>query len=377
MDDAGGRALLQVCPSDHPPFRDICRSYAVAAALLGWRSVTFFLAAPSGVPLEGASYLNATSLRSTKKLAASLKGAAADALAGACPGAAGSVLALCHRYRAYRVLLASGLDADPVVAVAHEFGFFARRQRRIALGLQRITQHRQPRFAGVSDAVQRELMAVAPDALLLPNGLDLAWADSQRLGRAEARRHLELPEDAFTVAVVGRLHPKKAPRLALEGFRLAVSDMPGARLVFVGSGELGASLQRDARNLPVTFTGFVPDAARYFAGPDLLLLPSSRAEAFGMVVLEAMAAGLPVLSSPAPGPRFVLGEAGDYFEPATPEALAEALRRAHQAWLCGDLAARAGTARQRAEALFSVAAMAARLRHLADPQGISRLEELQ
>jgi glycosyltransferase involved in cell wall biosynthesis len=360
MGEAARPSLLQICPNDHPPFKDICRYYGVAAESLGWAETSIFLAPPRDYPLERARYLNATNLRQTSLLARALRGEGDDALGGARP-----TLALCHRYRAYRILMASDLPVGTVVTVAHEFGFFARRQRRLAVRARRLIGGSELIFAGVSDAVQRELLEVDKHAELLPNGIDLSRVDERRLDRGEARAFLGLAEDTFCVGVVGRLHPKKSPALALEGFRLAAPAMPDARLIFIGAGELAASLQRSARGLPVTFAGFVPEAARYFAGLDLLLLPSSSSEAFGMVALEAMAAGLPVLSSPAPGPSYVLGAIGDYFQPATAPVLAQALGDAYQRWQTGSLGQSARAGRQRAAVLFSVAAAAERLQQLA------------
>ena len=343
MSEAAGRSLLQICPNDHPPFKDICRYYAAAARTLGWSVTTFFLGPPQADPLDDAVYLNAADLRRAAALGRSLR-RAWQSEAGRTLGVVPPTLALCHRYRAYRILLASDLPVKKIVTVAHEFGFFARRQRRLTVRARRLAGRRDLVFAGVSDAVQRELLAVDRHAVLLPNGVDLARAD--RL----------------------RLHPKKSPALALEGFRLAAREMPGAQLVFIGSGELAASLQRAARDLPVTFAGFVPEAARYFSGLDLLLLPSSSSEAFGMVALEAMAAELPVLSSPAPGPSYVLGSRGDYFQPATPPMLAQALESAYGRWRApdhGGVATKA--ARERASDLFSLDAAAKRLRQLVEP----------
>lgn len=367
MSEATGRSLLQICPNDHPPFKDICRYYAAAARNLGWSVTTLFLGSPRQDPLDEAVYLNAPDLRRTAVLGGSLRRAwqnEAERTLGGMP----PTLALCHRYRAYRILMASDLPVKRIVTVAHEFGFFARRQRRLAVLGRRLASSRELIFAGVSDAVQRELLAVDPHAVLLPNGIDLDRADRLRFGRAEARAFLGLAGDRFCVGVVGRLHPKKSPALALEGFRQAAGEMPGAHLVFIGSGELAASLQRAARDLPVTFAGFVPEAARYFSGLDLLLLPSSSSEAFGMVALEAMAAGLPVLSSPAPGPSYVLGSEGNYFQPATPPVLARALESAYRRWRTpdeGELEKKA--ARERVAALFAVDAAAERLRQLDEP----------
>jgi len=366
----GPQRLMQVCPNDHPPFRDICHTYAAAARSLGWEVETVFLGPARGQPLAGARYLDLSpgELRRVRRLGATLGRALHQSGVGsaAAAGDGQSLLALCHRYRAWRAFLASGVPARLTVAVAHEFGFFDRRQRRFALALRRLLRRPATRFAGVSDAVRDELGLVVRGPLLLPNALDLAAFDAAALGRAEARRALAMPEDAFVIGVVGRLHRKKSPQLALDGFRGALPDMPEAQLVFLGEGELRASLEREARALPVRFAGFVPDAYRYFAGLDLLLLPSSAAEAFGMVALEAMASGLPVLSSPAPGPRFVLGAVGDYFQPADPEVLAAALRRAFADWRAGSLAVRAKAGRQRVEAEFSVPALARRLQDLAE-----------
>ncbi len=366
MSETTKRSLLQICPNDHPPFKDLCRYYATAAKSLGWSVTTLFLGSPREDPLEHARYLNATDLRRTAVLAQFLENEAESA-----PGGAQPTIALCHRYRAFRILMASDLAVSTVVTVAHEFGFFARLQRRLAVRTRRLIGRRRLIFAGVSDAVQRELQAVDPHAVLLPNGIDLNRADRQRLGRAEARAFFGLTDDTFCVGVVGRLHPKKSPALALEGFRLAARAMPGAHLIFIGSGELAASLQRAARDLPVTFAGFVPEAARYFSGLDLLVLPSSSKEAFGMVALEAMAAELPVLSSPAPGPSYVLGTQGDYFQPPTPSTLAQALSSAYQQWqMAGgapaDSKSAAKAVRERVAALFSVEAAAQRLQQLAD-----------
>jgi glycosyltransferase involved in cell wall biosynthesis len=144
--------------------------------------------------------------------------------------------------------------------------------------------------------------------------------------------------------------------------------MPGARLVFVGSGELAAEVAARAEGLPVTFCGQLPDAARLMPAFDLLLIPSGDREAFGMVVLEAMAAGVPVLCGPAPGPRFVAGETARYFSAYQPDNVAEALLAAFREWRSGTLEALARQARERVEREFSVAAAAGRLEALAVTQ---------
>jgi alpha-1,6-mannosyltransferase len=100
---------------------------------------------------------------------------------------------------------------------------------------------------------------------------------------------------------------KKAPELAIRAIRELTDRGRTVRLLVIGDGPLRAELESLAADLPVVFCGFVPEARRLFRGLDVLLLTSVEVEAFGMVALEAMASGVPVVAGPAPGPQFVLG----------------------------------------------------------------------
>lgn len=352
--------LLQICANDAPPFADICRYHAACAARLGWRPVTVMLAGRAARAEPDFLYLDAPLAEGETSAAGTRLNAALDERVGTSPIA----LTLCHRYRAYRAALHSARAIEPLVAVAHEFGLLRRRQRRLQRHWDRLLGRPRVTFAGISEPVRRELVAAAGRATLLPNGIDLARADAGRLTRREARARLGLG-DEFVIAVVGRLHRKKCPELALAGFRLAQADLTGARLVFVGDGDRRAALEAAAGDAAVTFTGFVDDAPRCMAAFDLLLLPSGDQEAFGMVAVEAMAAGVPVLCGAAPGPRYVVGGAGLLVDGQDPAALAGALRLAHEQHRAGTLSAVGARGRQRVDAEFSVPAGARRLARLA------------
>lgn len=352
MSDDRRPILLQVCPNDHPPFADICRYHAAAAARLGWRARTVMLTG-RGMVLDPAFHYPEADFGSC----------ATALLAGHEP-----VLTLCHRYRAYRAVATSGVVAGPVVTVAHEFGFFRRRRRRWQRRWDRLRGRPSVTFAGVSDAVADELAAVTGHAVLVPNGIDLARADEARLPPAAAREALGLSAEAFAVAVVGRLHPKKNPLLAVDGFARVAAQMPQAVLVFLGDGELKREVAARGRNLPVKLAGFVANAPALMSAFDLLLVPSGGREAFGMVALEAMAAGVPVLCGPSPGPRFVVGEAGRSFAAEDAAALGDALLAAHDEWRTGTLRSLADAARARVAREFSVQAGAGRLQALAVTQ---------
>ncbi|MCZ6620036.1 MAG: glycosyltransferase [Gammaproteobacteria bacterium] len=350
--------ILQLCPNDHPPFLDICRVYQAAGESLGYRVLTIFLSNPTSTPSVDGHYLNAANLKRTRALSETLE----NAVRG-CVGEEIPLLTLCHRYRAFRTFCVSGLKSERIVAVAHEFGFFERLQRRLALKLL----SREVIFAGVSEPVREELARVVEETVVFPNGFDWARVANSRVSRVDALAVLGVPGEGFTFGVVGRLHPKKQPGLAVAGFREALADMPGARLVFIGDGELHEVLESESRGLPIHFAGFVADAPRYYAALDALLIPSSDKEAFAMVALEAMAAGVPVVAGPAPGPRSVLGEIGNYFEEATETSVAVALREVFASERSGLLESCKQKGIELVKRDYSVAAIARRLDALIQP----------
>ncbi|HWZ61152.1 MAG TPA: glycosyltransferase [Gemmatimonadaceae bacterium] len=105
-----------------------------------------------------------------------------------------------------------------------------------------------------------------------------------------------------TVLFLSRLHPKKGLELLLEAWPAVRRVRPGARLVIAGAGEPGytATLRRAADGVDgIEFVGFVAGDAKAarLAGADVFVLPSFN-ENFGIAVLEAVAAGLPVVVSP-------------------------------------------------------------------------------
>jgi len=332
--------LLQICPYDKAPFRDICRAHSAAARSVGWTSQTVFLHSPDRrtqfSPAEDDRYY--------------MDGLEDPAGLHYLRNLAPQKLCIMHRYRSLRVARRAGLRAPCEVLLAHEFGLLESKWRRLRLALL----ERKLLRAGVSPAVAEDIGST----LILPNALDAAEQDRQRVSRAVARQHLGVDGDELVVGVLGRLHRKKNTLLALEGFgEFQRSYDKPARLLVVGDGPLRPRLERTAAELclPATFTGFVADATRYLQAFDILLFPASAAEAFGMVALEAMLAEVPVVASRAPGPSWVLGDAAAYFDSDEATSLATALHSAVRNRAVG---------RERAEQEFSIAAAARRLRDI-------------
>jgi len=142
------------------------------------------------------------------------------------------------------------------------------------------------------------------------------------------------------VLAVGDLRAKKNLAALVSAFARLWRDGPGAesRLILAGhdAGE-GARLRELAAGAPVELTGYVEDAEldALIRGAELLVHPS-RYEGFGLVVLEAMARGTPVLAARSGALPETGGEAAAYFAPGDEEALADTLGS-----LLGDPAARA------------------------------------
>jgi glycosyltransferase involved in cell wall biosynthesis len=143
---------------------------------------------------------------------------------------------------------------------------------------------------------------------LVPTGLDLSRFGPQNDG-AEVRRKHGL-EGKKVVLFVGRLTAHKGIQTIIEAAALTGPDV---RFVLVGPGDFPAAWSRRMRELGVekkfVLAGKVAEneLPAYYAACDLLVLPSlSRLEAFGLVLVEAMASGKPVVASDLPGVREVI-----------------------------------------------------------------------
>ena len=148
-------------------------------------------------------------------------------------------------------------------------------------------------------------------------------------GQKEARDKLGLPEQAWIVGNVGRLHPDKDQATLLRGFAQALPRLPaGSLLAVMGAGPLEQRLKALAQELgvgdSVRFLGKVPEARRYFKAFDVFALTSDH-EPFGMVLLEAMVAGVPVICSDCGGGREVVDGTGRLFALGNAGELAQAL----------------------------------------------------
>lgn len=133
-------------------------------------------------------------------------------------------------------------------------------------------------------------------------------AAPQLPARAELRRSWGLDDSHFVIGFVGRFNPQKAPERMLEAFSYVSRPFPHARLVMVGKGPLEEQLRRQALNAGVddriVWLGEYP-GQQAMAGFDVFCL-TSRYEGMPYVLLEALAAGLPIISTPVGGATMMI-----------------------------------------------------------------------
>lgn len=138
----------------------------------------------------------------------------------------------------------------------------------------------------------------------------------------------------FRLVNVARLDEQKGIDVLLQAFALALPNMPGATLTLVGSGPLEEDMKRFANELglsrSVSFAGYLEHPSDAFANADCFVL-SSRWEGFPLVLLEALAAGLPVVSTDCrfgPGDLITDPVLGELVPPEDAPGLARGLLRA-------------------------------------------------
>jgi glycosyltransferase involved in cell wall biosynthesis len=172
-------------------------------------------------------------------------------------------------------------------------------------------------------------------AIMIHNAVDLDRFSRPLLDHNKTRREIGIPENAFLIGSVGRLTRQKGYDVLLEAVATVMIHIPELHLVLIGDGEDANALRQKASDLKIEsktiFTGPRSDVANLLDMFDLFVC-SSRWEGFSTVVMEAMAAGIPILTTDIPGNRELVqpGISAWFAEPEDSQSLADSLLLAYR-----------------------------------------------
>lgn len=240
--------------------------------------------------------------------------------------------AIGHRYQATYIL--RNIKNLPVIGVNHSFGKFKRFTRRWF-----VNRHKKNLYLlGVSNAIRDEMRHYLPKfpsekILTLYNRINVNQVQANQVDKIAAREHLGISQDKYVFANVGRLHPDKDQRTLINAFAKVASELPDAILVIIGKGRLELDLKQQVQQLnlqkQVFFLGVIPQAVNYFKAFDSFVL-SSDYEPFGMVLLEAIIADVPIITTNAGGAKEIITDPQWLFDVGDDAKLAEKMIEMYQ-----------------------------------------------
>lgn len=264
-----------------------------------------------------------------------------------------------HGYRADIVDSLYVRSRVPIVTTVHGFTggdlrnrFYQRMQRQAYRRFDAVVAVSEPLRTQLSKRIESSRLHLLPNAYGPERGV---------LTRAAARARLGLTSDEFAIGWVGRLSAEKGADVLLDALidRAAPTDV---RAVIVGDGPVGPALHSRSAQLGltdrVTWKGSVPNARLLLPAFDVLVL-SSRTEGTPMVLLEAMAAGTPIIATRVGGvPDLLPEDTALLVAPESPSDLARAILDVYTNRAAASY--RAEAARRRLNAIYDVKSWVAR-----------------
>jgi glycosyltransferase involved in cell wall biosynthesis len=235
--------------------------------------------------------------------------------------------------------VAAWLAGVPVIVHTfhgHVFrGYFSPAKTKLFLLLERLTARMSDAVITLTEALKSEIadefhVTSRDRIVVLPLGFDLTPFLSAERKNGAFRRAWHIPDDALLIGIVGRMVPVKNHALFLEAAAQVRAARPDAKFALVGDGELRAEIEAkvDALGLrdAVVFTGWQRDLAPVYADLDALVI-SSVNEGTPVSVIEALATGCPVVTTPVGGLPDLLehGRLGTLVQSGDAGALAAAL----------------------------------------------------
>ncbi len=226
-------------------------------------------------------------------------------------------------------LLACWSAQGPIVATFHTSNPRSRAMIAAYPILQPALEKISARIA-VSEYARRTLVEhLGGDAVVIPNGVDVGF-----FAKAEPRPEWQGGPAGRTIGFIGRIdEPRKGLPVVMRALPRILAERPDTRLLVAGRGDTEEAVEELPASMrgQVEFLGMVSDEdkARLLRSVDLYLAPNTGGESFGIILVEAMSAGAPVLASDLDAFRQVLdqGAAGELFPVEDADALAGATLR--------------------------------------------------
>lgn len=242
------------------------------------------------------------------------------------------------------VITWKGMPGNADLVHYHTFGPLAMAHRQLATGVTVLTAHSTPRINNgniafsktinklypkiyqkfdhiitISESCHQEVTAMVPDVptTMIPNGVNRTYFHPDQERRERFREEYGIGDDEKVVLTVAQMTPRKG----IYDFCTMAKAHPEIRWVWVGGLPYGpfSKNYRQIKEMSesagenVIFTGYVDEVAGPYNGADIFLMPS-HAETFGLVILEALASGLPVIARDIPEFREIFGDRILYFK---------------------------------------------------------------
>ena len=243
----------------------------------------------------------------------------------------------CHSLSFEEYISRSSRPRNPIKWILHHLQVSARKS------IEQTVLKKSDSIVTLSEYTREKLQrtyGLAPSKVsVIPGGVDLERFKPST-DKASIRARLGLPEERFVLLTVRNLVPRMGLENLLTAFAIVLNGRRDLLLVIGGEGPLETELKEQVGRYGVEdyvrFAGYIPDEdlPSYYQMADLFILPTIELEGFGLVTVEALASGLPVLGTPIGGTREILAGLGpEYlFDDVTPESMATGILNVLDNW---------------------------------------------
>jgi glycosyltransferase involved in cell wall biosynthesis len=243
----------------------------------------------------------------------------------------------CHSLSFEEYVSRSSSPGNPIKWLLHHLQISARKS------IEQTVLKKSDQIVVLSEYTSKKLQrtyGLAPSKIkLIPGGVDLERFKPSG-DKASIRARLDLPEDKFILFTVRNLVPRMGLENLISAFEIAQNGHKDLLLVVGGEGPLEPELKEQVRRCGVEelvrFAGYIPDEDLpfYYQMADLFVLPTTELEGFGLVTVEALASGLPVLGTPVGGTKEILAKLGSdhLFDDSATQSIANGILNALNGW---------------------------------------------